>query len=337
MSGEDTDSNRKQWWIYKGEKGLDEIKDDIPSWRDKSKTRDNAKAYIPLNDEIIDAVNAVIYLRRPLLVTGDPGIGKSSLARSIKEDLGLKEVLHWQITSKSTLKEGLYSYDSLSRLHDMQMKKIDNDLRGNKKRARPYDDSSTQIDHYLRLRALGSAFVSEERRVVLIDEIDKSDIDFPNDLLHVFEEQEFEIPELQRMKRSVVEIKDADGTARKIEKGKVVCKQFPIIVMTSNDEREFSPAFLRRCISIRLELPKDDKEKVRFLQKMVEAHLDDMASDERSAITKVVERFVALKKSPGLRSNDQLLNAAYMILRKDMMDQDTFAQELEQTLFKALE
>ena len=136
--------DKNQWRIYQGTKKLSEIEDTIPKWRDKKNYKEhNAEVFIPLNDEIIDAVNTAIYLRRPLLVTGEPGIGKSSLAKSIAKSLGIK-LLHWQITSKSVLQDALYSYDALSRLHDIQIKKLYFEMRDTK-----YTNVSTDIENYI--------------------------------------------------------------------------------------------------------------------------------------------------------------------------------------------
>ena len=323
--------NKEQWRIYKGAKKLSAIENIIPKWRDKKNHKDhNAEVFVPLNDEIIDAVNTAIYLRRPLLVTGEAGIGKSSLAKSIAKSLGIK-LLHWQITSKSVLQDALYSYDALSRLHDIQIKKLYFEMRDTK-----YTNVSTDIENYIKLKSLGTAFVSDETVVVLIDELDKSDIDLPNDLLHIFEEQEFEIDELKRMrfdKGAEPKIEDELGNTHQIPNGKVECKKFPIIVMTSNNERDFPPAFLRRCISIEIKLSDNREEKIEQLSNMVKAHFGEQREDNQ--IEKIVERFVDLKEK-GLRSNDQLLNAVHLILKTNM-DYKTFRADFENIVTKALE
>jgi MoxR-like ATPase len=298
---------REDWWIYEGKesrekrnKKLHEI--DKPEWRDITKPQHNAQKFIA-NKEVIEAVNAAIYLRRPLLVTGRPGIGKSTLAKAVAENLGLGKVLSWHITSKSVLEDGLYSYDALARLQNIQIK---NDDANN-------DEISTKIEDYLKLKALGTAFLSKKRRVVLIDEIDKSDRDLPNDLLHIFEEQYFEIEELKRLQTDQPKmIQDMEGNEHPLTKGMVKSEyDFPIIIMTSNDEKEFPPAFLRRCICIKLEMPTDPKEQIDILLEMVEAHFPKAKGND--TILDIIKKFVGLN-SDSPRSNDQLLNAIHLIL-----------------------
>lgn len=141
------------------------------------------------------------------------------MAKAIAESLDLGEVLKWQITSKSVLQDALYSYDALARLHAIQMLKLlgeqDCELEENK-------NLSVEINNYLKLGVLGTAFLSKKKRVVLIDELDKSDQDLPNDLLHVFEEQEFEIAELKRLKlEKAIDIEDSEGTIHPITNGAI--------------------------------------------------------------------------------------------------------------------
>ena len=173
-------------------------------------------------------VNAALYLRRPLLVTGKPGTGKSTLAYSIAAELMLGPVLHWPITSRSRLDDGLYRYDAIGRLQESTLT----------------GERVLDVGRYLTLGALGTALLPQRRpRVLLIDELDKSDIDLPNDLLNVFEEGRFEIPELVRLpadQRVVDSVMTADGTDRvTVQDGVVRCDEFPIVVITSNGEREF--------------------------------------------------------------------------------------------------
>ena len=316
----------ENWRIYNGKKSsecttnLADIKENKPNWRDKNKPNHNAQTFDLFdNENLINAINAAIYLRRPLLVTGKPGIGKSSLAKSIAKELTPSgKPLHWQITSKSILKEGLYSYDALARLQDLQMKKMYHEL-GETQKSK---DIETDIGNYIKLGVLGKAFLSTEPCVVLIDEIDKSDLDLPNDLLHIFEEQDFEITEVKRSKETNVKVDKYDIP----DDGKIECKgDFPIIVMTSNEERDFPPAFLRRCISVDISLPKEKEKQIELLSKMVLGHFDDgsfVDKDDVELETKLqelVSTFVDMKEDEGLLlSNDQLLNAAFLVLNSDM-------------------
>jgi MoxR-like ATPase len=248
------------------------------------------------DDETVELVNAALYLRRPLLVTGRPGTGKSTLAYAVAHELGLGPVLRWPITSRVTLRDGLYQYDPLARLYAASQRPS---------AAVEADD----IGRYLRLGPLGTAMLPYRApRVLLIDEIDKSDLDLPNDLLTVLEEGEYEIPELVRVAdtRPEVHVLTADGDRRvPVRRGAVECLAFPFVVLTSNGEREFPPAFLRRCVVV--ELPQPDE---RRLVEIVEAHLDGLAASGRD----LIQRFLA-RRSEGELATDQLLNAIYLVDR----------------------
>jgi len=314
---------QEDWWIYEGKDDIKTRKKRLhtlkkPNWRDINKPQYNAQKFIA-NREVIEAVNASIYLRRPLLVTGKPGIGKSTLAKAIAQNLDLGKVLFWHITSKSVLEEGLYCYDALARLQDIQIKKDDKNR-----------DIDTSIENYLKLKALATAFLSKDRRVVLIDEIDKSDRDLPNDLLHIFEEQYFEIEELKRLNTTTKNIRDMEDNEHKITKGEIKVKSdFPIIVMTSNGEKEFPPAFLRRCICVELKMPSNRDEQIAILQEMVEAHFPK--TKENETVLDVIKEFVGLN-SESSRSNDQLLNAIHLILNS----QATY-DELKDSVLSSIE
>src|SRR5262249_1730900 len=217
------------WRIYKGTSTPtpDEVMfPTAPPWRDFTAMVGRRGATYQATQEQIRIVNAALYLRRPLLVTGRPGVGKSSLAYSVAEELRLGAVLRWTITSRTTLNDGLYRYDAIGRMQEAQL---------NKDSKVPPD-----IGKYLTLGPLGTAMLpSRMPRVLLIDEIDKSDIDLPNDLLNIFEEGEFEIPELARIpeENQPVEVREYQSDNKvKINKGKVQCTTFPFVVMTSNGE-----------------------------------------------------------------------------------------------------
>ena len=295
------------WKIFKGNNTQDTnwTLPEPPSWRDFNNSNSDPKKRraetFQARSEEIDLVNAALYLRRPLLVTGKPGTGKTSLAYAVAYELGLGEVLHWPITTRTTLKDGLYNYDAIGRLQDAKDKDKDK-------------DNLAEIGKYINLSSLGTALLpSEKPRVLLIDEIDKSDIDLPNDLLHIFEEGEFEIPELRRIadKLDRVEVQTAykDQKAT-IEKGRIRCTSFPFVILTSNGERDFPPPFLRRCIRLNIQEP--DKTE---LERIVKAHLqlDDELSEKADNL---IEQFLK-KRQNGELATDQLLNAVYLVTREN--------------------
>jgi len=300
----------RSWYIFTGDKenrGIDiNTLNKIapaPSWR-KNKQQKESLVYLPSEEEKA-IVNASIYLRRPLLLTGKAGTGKSSLAYAIADELGL-ELYHWAINSKTTLEDGLYSYDAISRLQDAQLKKIQG------------DESSDDITKYLKLAPLGKAFASNKKSVLLIDELDKSDIDLPNDLLHILEENRFEIDVLKRYSSEEAINLGTEKNPIIIKNGEkeIDIDNFPIIIMTSNGERDFPPAFMRRCLHHKMELPTKER-----LLEIVTQHLKLTEDDENLAIVdEVVEAFV--NRRDGVTDNrqkselatDQLLNALYLRL-----------------------
>ncbi len=263
------------------------------------KTRRRGAKFQP-EDYEIERVNAALLLRRPLLVTGRPGTGKTSLTYAVAHELGLEPVLRWSITSRATLQDGLYHYDAVGRLQDTN----------------PKSDEKPPIGDYIKLGPLGTAFIGLAHDdgehypgVLLIDEIDKSDIDLPNDLLHIFEEGEFEIPELKRHTDKEHRIAPWDnGPKVLIEEGKVRCQAFPLVIMTSNGEREFPPAFLRRCLQLDIKPPGRDK-----LKRIVQAHLEPERKHQ-AKINELLELFLRHGKEKQL-ATDQLLNAVYLVLK----------------------
>lgn len=252
------------------------------------------------NSEEADLVNAALILRRPLLVTGRPGTGKSTLAYRVSRELGLGRVLRWPITTRTTLTSGLYKYDAVGRVHAAAAAPPAAPDRG-----RP---AAENIGDFLQLGPLGTAMLPYQLpRVLLIDEFDKSDVDLPNDLLDIFETGEFTIPELVRIRArhlAVDILTDDPGTSTVISAGHVRCRAFPVVVITSNGEREFPPAFLRRCLQLHLPAPDTDQ-----LAAIVAAHLG-RTDDPRAR--ELIEMFRERSEREEGLATDQLLNAIYL-------------------------
>lgn len=259
--------------------------------------------------EEIELINAAIYLRRPLLVTGKPGIGKSTLAYAMAHELKLGPVLLWAINSRSTLQDALYRYDAIGRLQEAHLRE---------KQGSDDDSEPIDIGDFIRLGPLGTALLPSQRpRVLLIDEIDKSDIDLPNDLLNIFEEGTFEIPDLVRLKaqndqrpQTANQVHTHDGLMRaSIVGGHVTCNAFPIVVLTSNGEREFPAPFLRRCIRLHINPPNDEK-----LNRIVKSHFGELDPDLEEQYVELISDFLGRRNANEL-ATDQLLNAIYLSLQ----------------------
>lgn len=214
--------------------------------------------YLP-NPELVEAVNLAIYLQRPLLLKGEPGCGKSQLARAVAYELGL-DFKAWYIKSTSRAKDGLYNYDTVGRLRDAQLA-ASNSLKPEEKQR--FNQPST----YITWGALGEAFIAEKPTVVLIDEIDKADIDFPNDLLLELDQRCFVVDETRQMVKANIP---------------------PIVFITSNDEKDLPDAFLRRCLFHYVEFPNDER-----LFVIINAHFP---AEPEALIKKAIFRFLELRE-----------------------------------------
>jgi MoxR-like ATPase len=227
------------------------------------------------DEQLLASVNAAIALERPLLIRGEPGTGKTMLAHAVAETLG-KPLLSWHVKSTTVAKEGLYTYGVVQRLNDSRF---------------PEDGGRDVSDlrAYIKMGVLGQALQSDEQVVLLIDEIDKADIEFPNDLLRELDEMAFTIPEL-------------DETVR--------AKHRPITIITSNAEKELPTAFLRRCVFHYIEFPSRDN-----IQRIVDAHMPDL---ERSLVEAAVKRFYGLRSVDALKkkpSTSELLDWLLVLAR----------------------
>jgi MoxR-like ATPase len=214
---------------------------------------------------LMEIVNVAIILGKPLVIKGEPGTGKTLLAHSIAKALG-KELVIWNIKSTTKAKDGLYVYDTVQRLNDARFK----------------DRDISDIRQYIKLGKLGQSFTSELQVVLLIDEIDKADIEFPNDLLNELDEMSYHISELDE---------------------EVKAKQRPIVIITSNSEKELPDAFLRRCVFYYIEFPDEE-----MMERIVKVHYPDIHDKlMRDAIKKFywIRQVAGLRKKP---STSELLD-----------------------------
>ena len=238
---------------------------------------EGTKSYISTED-LSMAVNAAINLERPLLIKGEPGTGKTMLALEVAESLGLP-LYEWNIKSTTKAQQGLYEYDAVTRLRDSQLG----------------DERVKDISNYIEKGKLWQAFVSEERAVLLIDEIDKADIEFPNDLLQ----------EIDRMEFYVYETKE---TVKAIHR--------PIVIITSNNEKELPDAFLRRCFFHYISFP--DRE---TMQEIVKVHHPKI---KQKLVKEALDIFFDVRKVPGLKkkpSTSELVYWLKLLMSDDLPDE----------------
>ena len=274
----------------------------VPKNNGSNNERERAAPFLP-TDAMRLAVNAALYLRRPLLLTGKPGTGKSTLISKVAYELKLGPVLRWPISSRSTVRAGIYEYDAVGRLQAGK-------------------NVEPPVEQYLTLGPLGTALLAQSwPRALLIDEIDKSDLDFANDLLNVIEEGDYEIPELRRLGRKQVKVRDFFGNDAVIRDGRIVSGQFPFVVMTSNAEREFPAPFLRRCVRLTIDPPNPDE-----LAKIVTSHLKHYKMN-MTEVQDLIDRFDASRKESKDVSTDQLLNAVFLTIAMRGRDGREFSEK----------
>lgn len=239
--------------------------------------------------ELQIAVNAAIHLEKPLLVKGEPGTGKTMLAHEISKAMG-KNLLTWHIKSTTLAQQGLYEYDAVSRLRDSQLGNTDVD----------------NIAHYIKKGKLWEAFEADEQVVLLIDEIDKADIEFPNDLLLELDKMEFYVYELQKT---------------------IQAKQRPIVIITSNNEKELPDAFLRRCLFHFIRFPERET-----MQKIVDVHFPNI---QEELVKNAMKLFYDLRDLRGMKkrpSTSEFIDWLKLLLLEQLQAADLEQIDIKQAI-----
>jgi MoxR-like ATPase len=230
-------------------------------------------------EDLTVAVNAAVLLERPLLIKGEPGTGKTELAKQVASALGL-ELIEWNIKSTTKAQQGLYEYDAVSRLRDSQLG----------------DERVRDVGNYIRKGKLWTAFEADQKVVLLIDEIDKADIEFPNDLLQ----------ELDKMAFHVYETGET-----------VAANNRPVVIITSNNEKELPDAFLRRCFFHYISFPDQDT-----MRQIVKVHYPDI---KEQLLTTALTQFYEIREQQGLKkkpSTSEVLDWLKLLLAEDMTPED---------------